>query len=296
MKDFVIYEVGPRDGLQNIPKSVPTAEKITFIRELRAAGLQNIEVTSFAHPKYVPQMADAEEVFDGEGAVLVMNEKGMERALKVNAKKFNIVISPSEEFNKRNLNCNRKHALVRYMNMLEGISKRNVRVYISVAFGCPYEGEISHNDLFRCMQEASLLGDTIVLCDTVGVANYKDIIKAGELGKKLKIRLGLHLHQKENRIQHSLLLVRTALENGYKEIDSSMAGLGGCPFIEGSGGNLPTETLVRWAKVMGYNCGIDSKKLTKALKCALKIKDKYTNQKLSHKSKQKEEVPKLVEL
>jgi len=295
MKNFEIYEVGPRDGLQNIPESVPTDEKIAFIRKLREAGLQNIEVTSFAHPKYVPQMADAEEVFDGEGAVLVMNEKGMERALKINAKKFNIVISPSEEFNKRNLNCNRKHALVRYMNMLEGINKNDVRVYISVAFGCPYEGQIAYADLHRCMREASLLGNTVVLCDTVGVANYKDIIEAAEIGKKLQLRLGLHLHQKKSRIQHSLLLVRAALENGYKEIDSSMGGLGGCPFIKGSGGNLPTETLVKWANLMGYDCGIKPDDITDAFRYAMKIKHNYANQTFSHTPKQREVVIELLE-
>ena len=144
-----IYEVGPRDGLQNLEHFVPTEQKREFIRELRKIGFKNIEVTSFAHPRYVPQMADAEEVFDGQGAVLVMNQKGMDRALSAGVTHFNIVFSPSEAFNQSNLGCDLQTAVERYEQMLTGIPKSNVRVYLSCFFGCPIEGELDHRALHK---------------------------------------------------------------------------------------------------------------------------------------------------
>tara|TARA_R100000406_G_scaffold96055_1_gene92367 strand:+ start:443 stop:1294 length:852 start_codon:yes stop_codon:yes gene_type:complete len=267
-----IYEVGPRDGLQNLEQFVATEKKREFIQSLRKAGFKNIEVTSFVHPRYVPQMADAEEVFDGQGAVLVMNQRGMDRALAAGATHFNIVFSPSETFNQSNLGCDLETAVERYEQMLKDIPKDNVRVYLSCFFGCPTEGELHHRLLHRVTDIASRLGNTVVFCDTVGVASFQDMSFVGALCHVYDINPALHLHVKEGRIEHALGLVRHAMHFGINEFDSSMGGLGGCPFVADSPGNLPTESLILWAEARNIDCGISSEDISDALYLARDIK------------------------
>jgi len=275
MQKITIYEVGPRDGLQCLEHIVPTETKLKLIDTLQKAGLQNIEVTSFAHPKLLPQMSDAEEVFRGQGSALVMNQKGMERALDAGVTHFNIVYSPSEEFNERNLGCDLNTAIARYAKMLEGVPKNNVRVYISCFFGCPYEGIIPDSKLERAIITAKLFGDTVVLCDTVGVANIPDIQSAATMIHQHNINAALHLHHERNRVTHALSLVRTAIDNGITEFDSSIGGLGGCPFIEKSLGNLPTESLVVWANAHGIDCGLVWNNLSDAMRLARDIREGF---------------------
>ena len=275
MTSINIYEVGPRDGLQNLEHIVPTEIKLLLIDTLQQAGLQNIEVTSFAHPKLLPQMADAEKVFQGQGSALIMNSKGMQRALDAGVTHFNIVYSPSEEFNRRNLGCDLNTAIARYMKMLEGFPKNNVRVYISCFFGCPYEGTISESKLERAITTAKLFGNTVVLCDTVGVANISDIESAAAMALRHNIKVALHLHHKEDRLMHALSLVRTAIDNGISEFDSSIGGLGGCPFIEKNLGNLPTESLVVWANAHGIDCGLTWNNLSDAMRLARDIREGF---------------------
>lgn len=271
MRKITIYEVGPRDGLQSLDHIIPVDKKIQLIESLQKAGLQNIEVTAFSHPRRLPQMADAEEVFQGQGSVLVMNQKGMDRALAAGATHFNIVYSPSEEFNERNLGCDLNTAIARYMKMLEGISKDNVRVYISCFFGCPYEGEMHRTKLARAIATAKLFASTVVLCDTVGVATIPDIRAAAMMAHQHRIKPALHLHHQVDRLPHTLGLVRVAIENGITEFDSSIGGLGGCPFIDGSPGNLPTESLVAWSKAHNIDCGVEWDDLSDALDLATKF-------------------------
>ena len=272
---ITIYEVGPRDGLQNLNRIIPTESKLQLIRTLQKAGLQNIEVTSFAHPERVPQMADAEEVFQDQGSVLVMNQRGMDRALSVGATHFNIVYSPSEEFNQRNLGCDLNTAIGRYEKMLDGVPKKNVRVYLSCFFGCPYEGEMSKPQLARAIANAKLLGSTVVLCDTVGVATLSDIREAAMMTHQHGIKAALHLHHKEDRLGHALSLVRVAIENGITEFDSSIGGLGGCPFMVGTCGNLPTESLVVWANANGFDCGLTWNDLKEPMRLARDIREGF---------------------
>ena len=281
MKKISIYEVGPRDGLQTIKKLVPTRMKRALIDALRGAGLRSIETVSFAHPLYVPQMADAERVFDGEGAALVMNQRGMDRAVKSGVTYFNIVFSPSEEFNRRNLGCELNEAIARYAFMLEGIPKSNVRVYISCYFGCPYEGDISMGKRVRAIQAAKLFGDTVVLSDTVGVGTEHEVEVAAGICEKIGIRPALHLHHRADRELHALSLVRKGIECGISEFDSSIAGLGGCPFVEGSPGNLATESLVNWLTARGYDCGVSIDDLANAKRIALKIAEPFSPPTLS---------------
>jgi len=267
VRDFTVYEVGPRDGLQNASFSVSTEEKVELIRSLSNAGLTQMEVGSFVHPKLVPSMADSAEVFEevadyGDFSVLVPNEKGLDRALRAGVENFNIFFSPSEAFNSRNLGRTRKEAMVEYLKMLDRIPDSKVRVYLSVMFGCPFEGKMPDDVIYESILEASLLGDTVVLCDTIGQATTHEIKKICDYAEDFKADFALHLHHKPNEEDRALALVEEAIAGGITEIDASIGGLGGCPFIPGSSGNVATEKLLN---IPGYDCGIDSDSLLPAL-------------------------------
>ena len=266
-----VYEVGPRDGLQNLKQFIPTEIKKGLIDELYKAGLTHIEETSFAHPKYVPQMADAESVFE-RGSVLVMNQRGLDRALSVGAEKINIVFSPCEKFNMKNLGKTKSELITMYYTMLNGIPKENIRVYISMAFGSPYTGVISPKMMQLCIKDAKILGKTVVLSDTVGVATREEVSLWTDMIKENNLKPAIHIHHNGDE-QKALQTVRHALFEGITEIDSSIGGLGGCPFVEESGANLSTETLVRHLNAWGFDCGITEKKLRPALKIVREIKN-----------------------
>jgi len=265
-----VYEVGPRDGLQNLKQFIPTEIKKGLINELYKAGLNNIEETSFAHPKYVPQMADAEKVFT-KGSVLVMNQRGLDRALAVGAEKINIVYSPCEKFNMNSFGKTRSELITMYYTMLNGIPKENIRVYISMAFGSPYSGVVSPKLMQICIRDAKLLGDTVVLADTIGVATKEEISLWADMAKENNLKTAIHIHHNGDE-QKAIRTVRYALLEGIKEIDSSIGGLGGCPFVQESGANLSTETLVRHLNVWGFDCGITEQQLMPALKIVREIK------------------------
>tara|TARA_R100000773_G_scaffold273_2_gene467 strand:+ start:773 stop:1609 length:837 start_codon:yes stop_codon:yes gene_type:complete len=265
-----VYEVGPRDGLQNLKQFIPTEIKKGLINELYKAGLNNIEETSFAHPKYVPQMADAEKVFT-KGSVLVMNQRGLDRALAVGAEKINIVYSPCEKFNMNSFGKTRSELITMYYTMLNGIPKENIRVYISMAFGSPYSGVVSPKLMQICIRDAKLLGDTVVLADTVGVATKEEISLWADMARENNLKTAIHIHHNGDE-QKAIRTVRYALLEGIKEIDSSIGGLGGCPFVQESGANLSTETLVRHLNVWGFDCGITEQQLMPALKIVREIK------------------------
>lgn len=208
---LTVYEVGPRDGLQNLPVFVPTDVKRRLISELYKSGIEHIEEVSFVHPKRVPQMADAEDVY-AYGAALVMNPKGMERALATGVKLFNVVFSPCETFNINNMGRSRTELVYIFKRMLQDIPKENVRVYISMAFGSPYSGEIPPYLLKQCVRDASMLGSTVVFADTVGRATREEIAIAAELARQYSLTSALHLHHSEGeedkaleRVKHGIL-------------------------------------------------------------------------------------------
>jgi len=265
-----VYEVGPRDGLQSLKQFVDTPIKRNLIHSLYAAGIENIEETSMAHPKLVPQMADAEQVFQ-RGSVLIMNKRGYERACAMGAEKFNIVFSPCETFNMKNFGKTRSELILMYKTFMDKVPKENVRVYISMAFGSPYSGEISHNNMLSCIKDAKMFGNTIVLSDTIGCGDKEDVRLWAELGFIENVKLALHLHHKGDESK-PISLVRAGLFAGIKEFDSSIGGLGGCPFVEGSGANLATETLVRHLHAWGFETGIDQTLLNEASLIAEEIK------------------------
>ena len=276
MRDFTVYEVGPRDGLQNATFNVSTEEKVELIRSLANAGLTEMEVGSFVHPQIVPSMADSAAVFEevadyGDFSVLIPNEKGLDRALSVGVENFNIFFSPSEAFNLRNLGREKEEAMKEYFQMLERIPDSKIRVYLSVIFGCPFEGKIPDEKIYESILEASLLGDTVVLCDTIGQATKHDIQKICEYVEDFNANFALHLHHRPNENERALALVEEAIAGGITEIDASIGGLGGCPFIPGSSGNVATEQLVN---LPGYDCGIDSDSLLPALEWISKRKQK----------------------
>ena len=268
--NITIYEVGPRDGLQALKQPVDTSTKKQLIASLYDAGLHSIEEVSFAHPRLVPQMADAEKVFD-RGSALVMNRRGYERAIAAGVQKINIVFSPCETFNMENMGKTRSEIVLMYKTFMDKVPKENVRVYISMAFGSPYSGTPRISTLLSCIRDAKMFGNTIVFSDTVGVGTRQEVAQLAELAKNEGMRAALHLHHNGNE-SRAMELVRAALFNGIYEIDSSIGGLGGCPFADNSGANLSTESLVAHLHAWGFTTGVDEKALSVASKIAEQIK------------------------
>lgn len=266
-----VYEVGPRDGLQYLTHTIDSREKRSLIESLYKAGVENIEEVSFAHPKIIPQMADAEQVFSGKGAGLVMNKRGFDRAMSVGVEKVNIVLSPCETFNMRSFRMTRSELIFHYHSFLNKFPKENVRVYISMAFGSPYSGLFDEETLRNCVRDAKLFGNTVVFSDTVGVGDKSQVRQMARLALKESMVPALHLHHKGDE-SRPIALVRAGLLAGIKQFDSSIGGLGGCPMVEGSGANLSTETLVRHLDAWGFDCGIDENKLDETLRIVRRIK------------------------
>jgi hydroxymethylglutaryl-CoA lyase len=267
-----IFEVGPRDGLQGLEHVVNTADKIELVALLREAGLKQIEVTSFVHPKRVPNMADAEAVYTGVCmdssnsvglSVLIPNKRGIDRAKAVGATNFNIFFSPNDDFNRENYGLSLKNILKGYVEALEGIDPKLVRVYISMAFGGCMD------ELSSAVKSGLTFGDKIVLCDTEGDATPFDIALGIDVVYDLTRNIGLHLH----RGKHLMANVETAYLHGVREFDSSIGGLGGCPFMPKSGANLATEELVAWCVKMNIPCGVEEDALKPAIALAHRIKN-----------------------
>lgn len=262
-----VYEVGPRDGLQYLEHIVDSDDKRQLINSLYRAGIENIEEVSFAHPKRLPQMADAEKVFSGFGAGLVMNKRGYDRAVKTGVEKINIVFSPCETFNVNNMGKTRQEIVLMYKTFMDKVPKNDVRVYISMAFGSPYSGIVSPRLMKSCLRDAKMFGNTVVFADTVGVASEQEVALWAEMALEEGLTPALHLHHKGDE-SRALSLVKCGLFNGIREFDSSINGLGGCPFAEGSGANLSTQALVRHLNAWDFDCGIQEADLADASRIA----------------------------
>lgn len=270
VSDVNLYEVGPRDGLQNIEEFTPTNEKIDLIHRLYDVGLKQMEITSFVHPKYVPNMADAEEVFQATRdidnfAVLVPNQRGMDRAKAAGAKKVNVFFSASDSFNQANLGKNMDEIVGELDSMLQDTDTKNVRAYVSCAFGAPNES-VNERKVLEAMQAAQHMGDTVVLCDTVGKAHPSIIYRTLELSRHIDADIALHLHHRKDKKDNMFANIQTALEWGITEFDTSIGGLGGCPFVHGSGSNLSTNDMVRFLDKMGHETGLDIAELNEIAK------------------------------
>jgi hydroxymethylglutaryl-CoA lyase len=264
--EVTIIEVGPRDGLQNEPADVPTSIKVDLINLLSQSGLRHIEATSFVSAKAIPQLADGEDVFRRiskpagvEFSALVPNEHGMKKALGVGVKSIAIFTAASELFNQHNINCSIAESIARFEPVLElaRAQKVHVRGYISCVLGCPYEGKILPGQVIRVAEKLMDLGiDEISLGDTIGVGTpkqTKDLITA--MVKHLPLeRLALHFHDTYGQ---AVANTYAALECGVSRFDSSVAGLGGCPYARGASGNVATEDLLYLMHGLGVETGVD---------------------------------------
>jgi isopropylmalate/homocitrate/citramalate synthase len=264
-----VVEVGPRDGLQNEPRPLPTELKVAFVDALTEAGCRHIEVTSFVSPERVPQLADAEEVFrriqKKEGVLytaLVPNEIGLKRALAAGVRSIALFSAASETFNEKNTGGSIARSFERFRPVLKTAASEGLRVrgYISMAFTCPYEGPIPPERTLEVVKRFRDAGvDNLSLGDTLGAA-YPQQVSA--LLEAIEVDLGLagfalHLHDTYRRALANAL---AGLLRGIDELDSSAGGLGGCPFAPGAAGNLATGDLLGLLHSMGITTGIDEKK------------------------------------
>ena len=269
MTKVTIFEVGPRDGIQALSHAVSYDDKVELIKALAKSGLTYIEVGAFVHPKLVPNMADSDAVYaavqglSSNLSVLVPNKRGIDRAKSVGANLFNIFYSPNEVFNMSNYGRDMNTIVEDYKVALEGIDPNSVRVYLSMSFGCPDE------DLAKAMEIAVEFGNKVVLCDTAGIATPVMIKKGYDIAKQYTDNIALHLHHGPYLMQN----VDIAIDLGIREFDTSIGGLGGCPFIPGSGANLATEVFVKWCESRGIDCGVNSKDLKDAIKLATWIRN-----------------------
>ncbi|MEU9096469.1 hydroxymethylglutaryl-CoA lyase [Streptomyces sp. NPDC048361] len=267
-----IHEVGARDGLQNEKAVVPTEVKAEFVHRLAAAGLTTIEATSFVHPKWVPQLADAEALFpmlgDLEGValpVLVPNERGLDRALALGADRIAVFASATESFAKANLNRTVDESLA----MFEPVVTRakaagaHVRGYLSMCFGDPWEGAVPLAQVVRVAKSLMDLGcDELSLGDTIGVATPGQVRALLSLLNEQGVptpAIGVHFHDTYGQALANTL---AALQHGVSTVDASAGGLGGCPYAKSATGNLATEDLVWMLQGLGIDTGVDLGLLT----------------------------------
>ncbi|MFI1202024.1 hydroxymethylglutaryl-CoA lyase [Streptomyces sp. BHT-5-2] len=262
-----IHEVGPRDGLQNEQTVVPTEVKAEFIRRLAAAGLPVIEATSFVHPKWVPQLADAERLFPMVDdldprrlPVLVPNERGLERALALGARRIAVIGSATESFARANLNRTVDEALAMFEPVVRRArdEKIHVRGYLSMCFGDPWEGPVPITQVVRVCRALLDLGcDELSLGDTIGVAtpgHVQHLLAALNEARVPTSRLGVHFHDTYGQ---ALANTFAALQHGVTTVDASAGGLGGCPYARSATGNLATEDLVWMLHGLGIETGVD---------------------------------------
>ena len=261
-----IVEVGPRDGLQNEKAIVPTATKVELINRLSATGLKTIEATSFVSPRWVPQLADAAEVFAAiqrrpgvAYPVLVPNETGYERARAAGAGEVAVFTAASEAFNQTNINATIEESLARFEPVLARAREDGVRVrgYVSTVLGCPYQGEVPLADVVRVSRALHEMGCyEISLGDTIGVGTPG---KAGAMLRAVAAEvpmpaLAVHFHDTYGQALANIL---ACLEEGVAVVDAAVAGTGGCPYARGASGNVASEDVVYMLQGMGIETGID---------------------------------------
>ncbi|MDF6020993.1 hydroxymethylglutaryl-CoA lyase [Streptomyces sp. JH34] len=270
-----IHEVGARDGLQNEKSVVPTEVKAEFVRRLAEAGLSTIEATSFVHPKWVPQLADAEQLFPmlGEIAdvgdvalpVLVPNERGLDRALALGARRIAVFGSATETFAARNLNRTVDESLAMFEPVVARAKDAGVHVrgYLSMCFGDPWEGAVPVAQVVRVARALTDLGcDELSLGDTIGVAtpgHVRALLSALNDAGVRTDTIGVHFHDTYGQALSNTL---AALQHGVTTVDASAGGLGGCPYAKSATGNLATEDLVWMLDGLGVHTGVDLGALT----------------------------------
>ena len=269
-KKIQLVEVGPRDGLQNEKLWVETETKIALIEKLAQAGLTKIEATSFVSPKWIPQMKDAFEVLSGierrpgvSYPVLTPNIKGFEKALEAGATEVAVFGAASEAFSQNNINCSIVESVERFRPIIAAAQKSGIRVrgYISCVLGCPYQGVVPVADVVKLALQMSEMGCyEISLGDTIGIGTpLQAKIMVEAVAEKVPVsKLALHFHDTRGQ---ALANIYACLELGVSIIDSSVAGLGGCPYAHGASGNVATEDVVYMLHGMGIETGVELEKL-----------------------------------
>lgn len=260
-----IVEVGPRDGLQNEAAHIPTAEKTAFVDRLAEAGHSVVEVSAFVSPKWVPQMADAGDVFAGitrklgvRYTALVPNLAGLARARDAQVDEIAIFAAASESFSKRNINQTIEESLATYKQVVDEAHRAGLRVrgYLSTCFGCPFEGTVPPAKVSEVAARLFELGVyEVALSDTIGVAHPGQVPEVvGETAKRIPLpRIALHFHDTRGT---ALVNVLAGLQTGVTTFDSSAGGLGGCPYAPGAAGNLATEDLLYMLDGLGIETGV----------------------------------------
>jgi len=273
--DVRIVEVGPRDGLQNQPKILSTDKKLEFIRLLADAGLQDIEATSFVHPKWIPQLADADDLVPQlpkrsgtRYSALVPNLKGLERALQTGVSRIAVFTAASETFNKKNINMTIAESLVAIRDVVEKALKENISVrgYISTCFVCPYEGKVSRTKVVDVTRDLLALGvDEVSIGDTIGAATPVDVEETvGTLVESFPASsLAMHFHDTYGM---AIANVFASLRLGISVFDSSAGGIGGCPYAPGATGNVATEKLHYLFEKLGIQDGVSLPRLSQAVR------------------------------
>lgn len=278
-RDVRVYEVGPRDGLQNDPRTYPAAAKVAFIETLAAAGLPVIEAASFVSPAAIPQLADSGDVMrhltrqDGVRYVaLVPNERGYDRAVAAGVDAIALFASATEEFSQANLRASIEDVFGRFVPVANrAIADRCwMRGYVSVAFACPYAGRTDPRQTLDVAQRLIDLGcSEIALADTIGVAEPDDVHRLLDvvLTDIPPHQVALHFHDTNGR---ALANVDAALEYGIATFDGSAGGLGGCPYAPGAPGNLATELLVDHLATLGIETGVDAERIRQMVRALIR--------------------------
>ena len=268
-----IVEVGPRDGLQNESSPIDTVTKVHLIDLLTQAGVGYIEAGSFVSPKAIPQMAGSDEVFDGLSrgkgvvyAALTPNMRGYDQAVASGADEVAVFSAASEAFNQRNINCSIGESLARFEPVMEAAARDQIKVrgYVSCVVGCPYEGAISPEQVREVSLSLLDMGCyEISLGDTIGIGTPGEVATLLELLTQTirASQLAVHCHDTYGQ---ALANIYVALEHGIRIIDSSVAGLGGCPYADGATGNVASEDVVYMLHGLGYETGIDLNQLIDA--------------------------------
>jgi hydroxymethylglutaryl-CoA lyase len=266
MSSILIHEVGPRDGLQNEAARVSTIDKIAFVDRLSAAGLRAIEVSAFVSPKWVPQMADAADVFrqiprrpGTRYSALVPNLKGLERAIEAGVADVAVFAAASESFSRRNINQSIADSIAAYRDVARAAEAAGLRVrgYLSTAFGCPFEGDVPVDrviDLTRQLLDCGLF--EVAVSDTIGIAHPAQVrsVLSALTRAVPPDRIALHFHDTRGT---ALANVLAALEFDVRTFDASAGGLGGCPYAPGASGNLATEDLLYLLHGLGHETGVN---------------------------------------
>lgn len=292
-----IYEVGPRDGLQNEKVILPTERKLELIEGAVQSGIKRVEITSFVNPRWIPAMADHLEVAAGvqkhDGvcySALVPNMRGLDGASRAGMQEVAVFMAATQSHNRKNINKTTEEALETYKAVVGEAKARGMRVrgYVSCVYGCPYEGAVSLDDVLRVAEGLLELGVyELSLGDTIGVGTPRQIehVMVGLLGAGIKLeQLAVHFHDTRGT---ALANIVVALQHGIRTIDCAVGGLGGCPYAPGASGNVATEDVVYMLQGMGVKTGVDLDKLVNisgrlGAQLARELPSKYLKAHLGH--------------